>query len=143
MARTFRRKRTAHPIADLNITNMVDLAFVLLIVFMIAAPLIQEQSIPVNLPTVAKAPPSKASLDDRFVPVGVDAEGRFFIENNTTPVSLSELQARLRAYAAEEKPPVIQIRGDYRAYYQKIAELMIEVQRSGLTRVTFDSQAKE
>lgn len=144
MARTFRRQRTAHPIADLNITNLVDLAFVLLIVFMIATPLIQqEQTIPVNLPTVAKAPQPKADSDNRFVAVGVDAAGRFYVENKTAPITLPELQSRLRAYAAEAKPPVIRIRGDYKVFYQKVAELLIEVQKAGLTKVTFDSQAQD
>ena len=57
MARNFRRHRTSHPIADLNVTNLIDLGFMLLIIFMVATPLIQqEQTVPVNLPTVAKAP---------------------------------------------------------------------------------------
>jgi len=65
MARNFRRTRSAtHPIADLNVTNLIDLGFMLLIIFMVATPLIQqEQTIPVNLPTVSKAPqPSPSRL---------------------------------------------------------------------------------
>lgn len=141
MARTFRRKHAAHPIAELNITNLVDLAFVLLIVFMIATPLIQqEQTIPVNLPQVAKAPQTKADSRDKYVAIGVDARGRFYVENRNEPISLAELRSRLRGYAAETKPPVIRIRGDGAVQYQKVAELLTEVQRAGLTRFTFDSQ---
>jgi biopolymer transport protein TolR len=141
MARTFRRRRETQPIAELNITNLVDLAFVLLIVFMIATPLIhQEQTIPVQLPTVAKAPQPKTDREERFVSVGVDASGRFYVESRTTPVSLPDLQTRLRAYAAESKPPVIRIRGDATVPYQKVAELLNEVSRAGLTRFTIDSQ---
>lgn len=144
MARTFRRQRTAHPIAELNITNLVDLAFVLLIVFMIAAPILQqEQTIPVNLPTVAQAPQKKADPDDKFVAVGVDANGRFYVENRTMPIGLDELRSRLRAYAAEPKPPVIRIRGDARAPYQHVADLFNEVQRAGLTRFTIDNQVRD
>ena len=51
MARTFRRQRQTAPISDLNLTNLIDLGFTLLIIFMIATPLInQEQAIRVNLP---------------------------------------------------------------------------------------------
>ena len=55
MARIFRRQRNLHPVAELNVTNMVDLGFTLLIIFMITTPLIQsEQTIPVNLPVESK-----------------------------------------------------------------------------------------
>jgi biopolymer transport protein ExbD len=142
MARNFRRHHAAHPIADLNVTNLIDLGFMLLIIFMIATPLIQqEQTIPVNLPTVSKAPQTKANKDERFVAVGVDAKG-FYIDNHTTAVTLTELRSRLRAYAAESKPPVIRIRGDANVAYQKVAELFNEVQKAGLTRFTIDSQTE-
>ena len=43
MARSFRRQHTRHPISELNVTNLIDVAFTLLIIFMIATPLIQEE----------------------------------------------------------------------------------------------------
>lgn len=139
MARTFRRHRSAHAIADLNVTNLIDLGFILLVIFMIATPLIQnEQTVPVNLPKVTAVPQQKADRDDRFVVVGVDANGRFYVGDKATPVPLAELQSRLRAHAAEAKQPVIRLRGDMKAFYQKVAELIAEVQKAGLTRVTFD-----
>ena len=142
MARNFRRQRTSHPIADLNVTNLIDLGFMLLIIFMIATPLIQqEQTVPVNLPTVAKAPQSKAEKDDRFVAIGVDAKG-FYVDNNKVPLTLVQLRSRLNAYAAETKPPVIRIRGDASVAYQKVAELFTEVQKAGLTRFTIDAQTE-
>lgn len=140
MARNFRRHRSSHPISDLNVTNLIDLAFILLVVFMIATPLIQqEQTIPVNLPTVSKSQQVKVDKDDRFVAVAVDAKG-YYVDNRTTPVSLAELRSRLRGYAAEAKPPVIRIRGDAAIPYQRVAELFNEVQKAGLTRFTIDSQ---
>lgn len=142
MARNFRRQRSSHPIADLNVTNLIDLGFMLLIIFMIATPLIQqEQTVPVNLPTVAKAPQVKNEKDDRFVAVGVDAKG-FYVDNKSTPVTLAQLRSRLSAYAAEAKPPVIRIRGDAKVPYQKVAELFTEVQKAGLTRFTIDAQTE-
>ena len=142
MARNFRRHRSAHPIADLNVTNLIDLGFILLVIFMIATPLIQqEQTIPVNLPTVAKAPQNKADPSDRFVAVGVDAKG-FYVDNRKVPLSLAELRIRLHAFAAELKPPVIRIRGDATVPYQRVAELFNEVQKAGLTRFTIDSQSE-
>lgn len=142
MARTFRRQRPTQPISELNVTNLIDVAFTLLIVFMIATPLIQqEQTIPVNLPTAAKTPPPKQDKDDRFVAVGVDASGRFYVDNVARPVSLAELQGRLRILAAEPKQPVIRIRGDAKVTYDKVATLFAEVQKAGLTRFTIDYNA--
>ena len=142
MARNFRRHRSAAPIADLNVTNLIDLGFMLLVIFMIATPLIQqEQTVGVNLPTVAKAPQPKVHPDDRFVAVGVDPKG-FYVENKSTPLTLAQLRSRLSAYAADAKPPVIRIRGDANVPYQRVAELITEVQKAGLGRVTFDAKTE-
>lgn len=145
MARNFRRPRSSHPIAELNVTNLIDLGFMLLIIFMIvASPTLQkEQTIPVNLPTVSKAPETKTNPDDRFIAVGVDAQGRFYIDNKNHPIGMTELRSELRAYALQSKPPVIRIRGDASVPYQKVAELFNEVQKAGLTRFTIDSQAED
>jgi biopolymer transport protein ExbD len=144
MARTFHSRRSAQPIAELNVTNLIDLGFMLLIIFMVVTPLMQqEQTIPVNLPTVEKTPQPKPDRDDRFVAVGVDAAGRFYIDNRNAPITLDVLRSRLRAYASEPKPPVIRIRGDAEVSYQKVAELFNEVERAGLVRFTIDSQAKD
>lgn len=142
MARNFRRPRSSHPIAELNVTNLIDLGFMLLIIFMIVAnPTLQkEQTIPVNLPTTSKLPENQAKPDDRFIAVGVDAKGRFYIENKNTPLTMTELRSQLRGYAVQSKQPVIRIRGDANVPYQKVAELFTEVQRAGLTRFTIDEQ---
>jgi biopolymer transport protein ExbD len=144
MARTFRSRRTAQPIADLNVTNLIDLGFMLLIIFMVATPLMQqEQTIPVNLPAVSKTPQQKPDKNDRFVAVGVDAAGKFYIDNKNAPITLDALRSRLRAYAADAKPPVIRIRGDAKVPYQKVAELFNEVEKAGLVRFTIDSQSPD
>jgi biopolymer transport protein ExbD len=144
MARTFRRRHSAQPIADLNVTNLIDLGFMLLINFMVATPLInqQEQTTRVNLPSIAKVPEQKPDKEDRFVAISVDSSGRYFLENSSTPSTLAELRTRLRRLAAEPKPPVIRIRGDGKVSYEKVAEVFGEVQSAGLTRFTIDSQGK-
>lgn len=143
MARKFRRQRGMHPISELNVTNLIDLGFILLVIFMIATPLIQqEQTTPVNLPVVAKAPQQKADPDDVFAAVGADARG-FYVDNESTPLTLEQLRAALAAHAAKPKQPVIRIKGDANVAYQKVAELLAEVQRAGLTRITFDTRPQD
>lgn len=139
MARTFRRKQAAHPISELNVTNLIDVAFTLLIIFMIATPLIQqEQTIPINLPVESKSPQQRPDKDQRFVAISIDARGAFYVSDH--PVSFAELQSKLRAFAAEPKQPVIRIRGDAKVPYEKVIQLMDELKKNNLSKVTFDTQ---
>ncbi len=140
MARTFRRQRQAHPIAELNVTNLIDLGFTLLIIFMIATPLITEQTIRVNLPVESKSLQAKPEMGDRFVAVSIDARGAYYLENH--PIPLQELRSRLRAFSAESKPPVIRIRGDGAVPYERIIQLMDELKKANLLRFTFDTQTE-
>src|SRR6266849_10982045 len=79
MARIFRRKQTMHPIAELNVTNLIDLGFTLLIIFMIATPLIQqEQAIHVNLPPESKRPQEKMDKNVTFQAITVSKTGQFY-----------------------------------------------------------------
>jgi biopolymer transport protein ExbD len=140
MARTFRRQRQSHPIAEMNLTNLIDLGFTLLIIFMIATPLInQEQSIPVNLPTESKSLQIKPDKNTHFVAITVDAKGGYFLDN--TAVNAKDLSVRLRTLASEAKPPVIRIRADGTVPYQKVIGLIDELKKANLTRITFDTQA--
>lgn len=141
MARTFRRHQQAQPIAELNITNLVDLGFTLLIIFMIATPLInQEQTMPVNLPVESKSPQPRPEKDMTFQPITVDARGQFLWGNQ--PVSMTELRSKLDAVAAMKKQPVIRIRADGNVSYQKVMTLMDELKKHGLSKVTFDTQTE-
>src|ERR1035438_4116739 len=114
MARNFRRPRPSHPIAEMNVTNLIDLGFTLLIIFMIATPLInQEQTIPVTLPAESRSPQQKADKSTHFVAISVDAKGNTYLEERPIPIGIAELRSRLRLYAAEGKPPVIRIHDDH------------------------------
>lgn len=141
MARTFRRQRQSHPISELNVTNLIDLGFTLLIIFMIATPLInQEQTIPINLPGETKRPQVKAEKDTKFVSITLDIKGNTYVDN--VLVTPRDLSARLRALAAEAKPPVIRIRADGTVPYQRVITLTDELNKNNLTRIQFDTQAK-
>lgn len=141
MARIFRRKQQLHPVAELNITNLVDLGFTLLIIFMIATPLIQqEQTIPVNLPGESKRDQQKAPPDTEFVAISIDRSGNFYFGSNR--VSLPELSRLLMGEAAKPKQPVIRIRADLTLQWQQVVRVMDEVKRHNLTKITFDTEAR-
>ena len=142
MARTFRQRRQMHAVAELNVTNLLDLAFVLLIIFMIATPLITaEQTIPINLPSESKSEQAKPDPDVTFQQISIDRQGAYFFGG--TRVTLSELQARLRQLAGEKKTPVIRIRADLTLQWQQVVTLMDELKKNNLSKISFDTQAPD
>jgi biopolymer transport protein ExbD len=142
MARTFRQRRQMHAVAELNVTNLLDLAFVLLIIFMIATPLITaEQTIPINLPSESKSDQSKPDPDITFQQISIDRQGAYFFSG--TRMTLSELQARLRQLGGETKPPVIRIRADLTLQWQQVVTLMDELKKNNLSKISFDTQAPD
>jgi len=139
MARSFRRKHAAHPIADLNVTNLIDLGFMLLVIFMIATPLItQEQKIPVDLPVQAVAPQPKPDPQERHETITVQADGSVLL--GARPFSIRDLATELARLGAETKPPVIHLRLDGRATAQQFVTIMDELKKHNLTRIAFDTQ---
>lgn len=139
MARTFRRHRNAHAIADLNVTNLIDLAFILLVIFMIATPLMeQEQTIEVNLPTESKRTQEDPDKNLTFESISIDRNGRYFIGNQQ--VDFADLPARLEELANRPKVPVIRIRADMTLQFQQVVSLLDEIKKHDLTKFTFDTQ---
>ena len=139
MARSFRRKQSAHPIADLNVTNLIDLGFMLLIIFMVATPLIQqEQKIPVDLPFESARPQQKVDPKERFETITVQADGRILLGDR--PFSLRQLAPELAKFALETRPPVIQLRCDAKVTMQQLVSVMDELQKHNLTKIAFPTQ---
>jgi len=141
MARTFKRNRQMTPLSELNVTNLIDLAFTLLIIFMITAPLIQqEQTIPINLPVESKSTQVQPDKDTRYVSLSIDAQGTFYYANDA--VALPQLQARLRELSRDADKTVVRIRADGQVPYQQVVLLMDELKKNELKRITFDTQTR-
>jgi biopolymer transport protein TolR len=141
MARNFRRKHAAHPIADLNVTNLIDLGFMLLIIFMVATPLIQqEQKVSVDLPVESVAPQQKPDPKDRFETITLKADGAVLVHGQ--PFTTRQLSAELARFAAEPKPPIIQLRCDARATMQQIITVMEQLRKHDLTKIVFPTEVE-
>lgn len=139
MAKIFRRQRSLHPVAELNVTNMVDLGFTLLIIFMITTPLIQqEQTIPLNLPGESKKPQTPPKED--FQTVSIDQNSNLYVGSRR--VTFAELGKALDEFAARPKPPVIRLRGDMTLQYQQIVRVMDELMKRNLVRISLDTESK-
>lgn len=127
------------PMADINVTPMVDVMLVLLIIFMVTAPLLVA-GVPVNLPDArAKA----LDQDQKPVAISLDADGRLFV--NDAEVSSSELPDTLTRIAARgaDKPPQIFLRADEALGYGRVMRVMGELNRAGLNRVALITVSKD
>jgi biopolymer transport protein ExbD len=143
MARVFRRKHAAQPIADLNVTNMIDLGFTLLIIFMIATPLIQqEQTIRVNLPAETKSAQQKPEKTSDQHAVLIEANGSYHLDNDPATLTLPQLRTRLRALAGGRDRIVIHIRGDAAVPYGKVMQVIDELKQLDLLSISFDTKPK-
>lgn len=128
-----------HAVAELNVTNLVDLAFTLLIIFMLATPLMQqEQTIPVNLPVESKSLQQKPDPDTKFESITIQADGSYNLSSRI--ITRGQLPDEFSRFAREPKPPVFRIRMDAKATAQQFIIVMDELKRANLTRITFDTQ---
>ena len=143
MARTFRRQRQSHPIAELNVTNLIDLGFMLLIIFMITTPLItHEQNIPINLPTQSKTPQTQRDKDLKLVIVSIDAKGNYFFNETSTPITFAQLTANLKSVSSDPKKIAVRIRADGAVPYQKFISVVDELKKLNLSRIDLGTQTK-
>ena len=117
------------PMAEINVTPMVDVMLVLLIIFMVTTPLIQ-QGVKVNLPET-KAAPVEAS--EKKLVVSVDLKKRVFI--GETEVKLSELEEKLKTNAKAQADKELYLHADRELPYGIVVEVMAAAQRAGITNV--------
>jgi len=117
------------PMSEINVTPMVDVMLVLLIIFMVAAPLLTV-GVPVNLPQTKAAP-----LNEKTEPLAVTikADGQVYIQD--TVVALEELAARLQAITENKPDTRIYVRGDHSLDYGRVMEVMGLITSAGFTKV--------
>ncbi len=141
MARTFRRKQTQHPISELNVTNLIDLGFTLLIIFMIATTVThEEQKVSLNLPIESKRTQAKPDPSDRFETIVVKADGSYSIGGRK--LTLAQLSRELASFAGQPKPPVFRIESDATATMQQFVTLTEVLARHNLSRIAVITQTK-
>lgn len=122
------------PYDDINITPMVDLTFVLLIIFIIMITS-AAQGIQVNLPQASNAPPLE---EPKTKAVTITADGTVFLD--TYPVTMQELESRLTSlHAADPGLPVV-IKGDSTVQYQLVIDVLDMCGRIGITQIGLVTQ---
>ena len=125
------RSADAQPMSDINMTPLIDVMLVLLVIFMVTAPLMSS-SLKLELPRSDAAQPSD---EPKFIAVAIAPDGALFVgEERLSPQAFDE---RL-ADAARRAPELeVQLRADKRTPYGEVAELIGRIQNAGLNRIAF------
>jgi len=123
------------PMADINVTPLVDVMLVLLVVFMVTAPLLTV-GVPVDLPQT-QAPPINAPKEPTVITV--NKEGELFIQDSGVP--MDGLVEKLQAITNNNPDAVLYVRGDKDINYGKVLEVMSLISNAGFHKVSLVAEA--
>lgn len=130
----YTRKRR-RPVSEINVVPYIDVMLVLLIIFMVTAPLV-SQGVKVDLPK-ANAEPIEQEDTPPLI-ASVDAQGRYYLnvgDDNERPLSAEELAALVSAQIAKQPDNPVVVKGDGDVPYKKVIDLMVLLQGAGVPSV--------
>jgi biopolymer transport protein ExbD len=133
----FNDDKQGAPMADINVTPMVDVMLVLLVIFIITAPLFTH-AVKLDLPAAQAAP---APEKPETITLSIDGAGKIYW--NDAPIEQAELPVKMSAAAQKQPQPELQLRADKATRYEVIAQVMAAAQNNGLTKLGFVTQPKE
>jgi biopolymer transport protein TolR len=134
------RGRSRHqPMSEINVTPFVDVMLVLLIIFMVAAPLLTV-GVPLDMPKTSAA---AVSADTQPITISVDKEGRIFLQE--TEIGIDEVTPRLAAIAGNQQGEETRIfvRGDKDVRYDLVARVLADISSAGFKKITLSSVPSE
>jgi biopolymer transport protein TolR len=124
------RRNRAKPMSEINVTPFVDVMLVLLIIFMVAAPLLTV-GVPIELPKTAATP--LPSEDEQPLTLAIAVDGTLVLQS--TEISRDELIPRLRAIAAERRDDKIFLRADGTIAYEAVMQVMGALNAGGFRNI--------
>ncbi|GFD87843.1 protein TolR [Tenacibaculum sp. KUL152] len=128
------RKRR-RPVSEINVVPYIDVMLVLLIIFMVTAPLI-SQGVKVDLPKASANPIEQE--DNPPIIASVDVKGRYFLNvgnDQESPISKDELGAIVKAQLTKEPNTPVVVKGDGQVAYNEVIQLMVLLQQAGVPSV--------
>src|SRR3954469_16130393 len=138
-----RRRRL---MAEINVVPYIDVMLVLLIIFMITAPLLAE-GVKVELPKAGARPiPPELMKDAKPIVLSIDAQGRLFLNYNKPedePLAPEKAEAQAAAVLRRAPETVVLVRGDYRVAYGEVVRAMTILQRAGADKVGFVTETPQ
>ena len=124
------------PLAEINVTPMVDVMLVLLVIFMVAAPLLTV-GVPINLPKTSAA---QVTQPQEPLVVSINAAGETFIGDN--PSTGGDLKAQLQTLASQDPARIVYVRGDRAIQYGTLMDLLGLVNTAGFAKVSLLAEAQ-
>src|SRR5436190_19425831 len=124
-----RRSRRFRPMSDINMTPFIDVMLVLLIIFMVAAPLLTV-GVPLDLPQTKAA---ALNIDKQPLTLSVKADGKIYLME--TAIGMDEIVPKLQAIAKTGQDDRIYVRGDKATNYGRVAEVMSVINAAGYKKV--------
>ena len=121
----------SQPLAEINVTPLVDVMLVLLVIFIITAPLL-SYAIKLDLPN-DPAPAAEAALNT--IKLSIDADGKVHVD--TEAITDDQLRAHFSAAAKTSPVPEVHVRADKATRYERVAFVMSSAQQAGLTKIGF------
>ena len=122
-------------LSEINVTPLVDVMLVLLVAFIVTAPLLNN-AIHVNLPkTVTTTPPNQ----DKPVTISVDKEGKVYVDKKE--LSLTQLELELKRRQSENPEQAYHLNSDDSVQYGKVAKVMALIEKSGITKLSVLTQS--
>lgn len=131
------------PMAQINVVPYIDVMLVLLVIFMVTAPMMQ-QGVTVDLPQ-APAQPVTEEPEEQIV-IAVDGQGRFFVDADgpdAVPLSAQALTNRITDMLRERKDKTVYVRGDAGVSYGRVVEAMAALQAAGASSVGLITEQPE
>ncbi len=125
-----RRRR----LSDMNVVPYIDVMLVLLIIFMITSPLL-NQSVEVELPKVTQAQTLVPKQETKFVIVSIDAQGQMFLDEDEHSLTMETLLSRLTTLMRHNPNSQILVKGDNRAAYGEVVKVVSLLQKVGVEKV--------
>jgi biopolymer transport protein ExbD len=123
------------PLAEINVTPMVDVMLVLLVIFMVTAPLLMV-GVPLDLP---KTKAAAITAPKQPIILSLNRNGELFIGDDRVPPG--ELEDRLAALAAEDPTRIVYVRGDKTITYAQLMDMLGQVNRAGFAKVSLVAAA--
>ncbi|SDN10100.1 protein TolR [Vreelandella arcis] len=136
----FKRGGQQKPMGEINVVPFIDVMLVLLVIFMITAPML-NQGVDVELPQVNSEPIESQDDSDPII-ISIDREGAYHISlgDEATQVSLDEITSRVNAILGQRPDTPVMVRGDQSVAYGEVVVLMSTLQRSGVANVGLISE---
>lgn len=126
----FEREELQAPLAEINMTPLVDVMLVLLVIFLVTAPMLNS-AIKLNLPSESAA----QITEQKTITISVNRSGQYFIDDQQ--ISANELEQKLQALAKENPKQQIHLRADVDVPYGKVSHVLATAQRFGLSNIGF------